>query len=129
MKKTTFDRYPDAQMKDPAFAARFRQSGEAWDVAQQLAALREQAGLSQQDLVRKLKTSQQQISRLQSPGCEGHSLSMMRRVAKVLHDRARVVLEADDAGQAGALTESNVPYRVRRKASKAAPSQVQPEHV
>ena len=48
----------------------------------QLAALRERAGLSQKDLARLLKTSQQQVSRLESPGYEGHSLSMLRRVAK-----------------------------------------------
>jgi transcriptional regulator with XRE-family HTH domain len=120
MKKTNFDRYLEEQMEDPAFAARFKQAGEAWDVALQLAALREQAGLSQQDLARKLKTSQQQISRLESTGYEGHSLSMLRRVAKVLHARVRVVLEADETGKAGALAEDTVPYRVRRTAAKPA---------
>jgi transcriptional regulator with XRE-family HTH domain len=120
MKKTNFDRYLEEQMEDPAFAARFKQAGEAWDVALQLAALREQAGLSQRDLARKLKTSQQQISRLESPGYEGHSLSMLRRVAKVLHARVRVVLEADTPGKADALAEDPVPYRVKRTATKPA---------
>ena len=50
MKKTNFDRYLEEQMKDSAFAARFRQAGEAWDVALQLAALRQQAGLSQKEI-------------------------------------------------------------------------------
>ena len=52
---------------------------------------------TQRELARKLKTSQQQISRLESPGYEGHSLSMLRRVAKVLHGRVRVVIEAQPA--------------------------------
>jgi transcriptional regulator with XRE-family HTH domain len=117
MKKTNFDRYLETQLQDPAFAARFEQAGEAWDVALQLAALREQAGLSQRDLARKLKTSQQQISRLESPGYEGHSLSMLRRVAKVLHARVHVVLEAETATGADALAESSVPYRIKRKAA------------
>jgi transcriptional regulator with XRE-family HTH domain len=43
-------------------------------VALQIAALRQQAGLSQKDLAKLLKTSQQQISRLESPSYEGHSL-------------------------------------------------------
>lgn len=106
-------------MKDPAFAARFDRAGEAWDVALQLAALREQAGLSQRDLARKLKTSQQQISRLESPGYEGHSLSMLRRVAKVLHARVRVVLEVERASDVGALAEEAVPYRASRRAAKS----------
>jgi transcriptional regulator with XRE-family HTH domain len=120
MKKTNFDRYLAEQMEDPVFAARFKQAGEAWDVALQLAALREQAGLSQRDLARKLKTSQQQISRLESPGYEGHSLSMLRRVAKVLHARVRVVFVSEDAGKADALAEDPVPYRVKRTATKPA---------
>jgi len=119
MKKTNFDRYLEEQMQDPAFAARFEEAGEAWDVALQIAALREQAGLSQKDLARKLKTSQQQISRLESPDYEGHSLRMLRRLAKVLHARVRVVLEPETAGKANALAEDPVPYRVTRKSSKA----------
>lgn len=95
MKKTNFDHYLDTQLKDPAFAARFERAGEAWDVALQIAALRQQAGLSQKDLAKLLKTSQQQISRLESPGYEGHSLSMLRRVAEALHVRVRVVFEPE----------------------------------
>ena len=120
MKKTNFDRYLEGQMEDPAFAARFKEAGEAWDVALQIAALRELAGLSQNDLARKLKTSQQQISRLESPDYEGHSLRMLRRLAKVLHARVRVVLEPESAGKANALAEDPLPYRVKRKQSKAA---------
>src|ERR1035437_2877515 len=82
MKKTNFDLYLEEQLKDPVFAGRFERAGEAWDVALQLTALREKAGLSQKDLARKLHTSQQQISRLESPAYEGHSLSMLRRVAE-----------------------------------------------
>jgi transcriptional regulator with XRE-family HTH domain len=82
MKKTNFHRYLGEQLRDPAFAARFERAGEARDVALQIAALRQNAGLSQQDLAKLLKTSQQQISRLESPAYEGHSLSMLRRVAR-----------------------------------------------
>src|SRR5881409_369003 len=115
--RTNFDRFLEEQLRDPDFAERFKRAGEAWDVALQIAALREQAGLSQKDLARKLKTSQQQISRLESPDYEGHSLRMLRRLAKVLRARVRVVLEPDAAGKADALAEDPVPYRVsgRRK--------------
>ena len=54
--KTNFDRYLAEQMQDPRFAARFESAGEAWDVALQIAALREQAGLSQEELAKLLKT-------------------------------------------------------------------------
>jgi transcriptional regulator with XRE-family HTH domain len=93
MKKTNFDLYLEEQLKDPVFAQRFEEAGEAWDVALQIAALREKAGLSQKDLARKLKTSQQNISRLESPSYEGHSLTMLRRVAEVLGATVRVAIE------------------------------------
>ena len=83
-RKTNFDIYLEKQLKDPDFAERFEKAGEAWDVALKLAVLCKEAGLSQKELARKVGTSQQQISRLESPSYEGHSLSMLRRVAEVL---------------------------------------------
>jgi len=113
MSKTTFDLYLEEQLKDPEFAERFERAGEAWDVALQLTALRERAGLSQKDLARKLKTSQQNISRLESPSYEGHSLSMLRRVAKMLSAKVRVVLEPDEGTPAsgGSRSQRNVQFR------------------
>src|SRR5437016_211668 len=118
MSKTNFDIFLEEQLRDRDFAERFRRAGEAWDVALQIAALREQAGLSQKDLARKLKTSQQQISRLESPSYEGHSLSMLRRVAKALRARVRVVLEPEMMGKAGVLAEDPVPYRAKHRSAK-----------
>jgi hypothetical protein len=54
MKKTNFDKYLEEQLKDPAFAARFDRAGEFWDVVLQIAALRQEAGLSQKDLAKLL---------------------------------------------------------------------------
>lgn len=99
--KTNFDQYLTGQLKDPGFAERFEKAGEAWDVALQIAALREGAGISQKELARKLKTSQQQISRLESPSYEGHSLSMLRRVAAALGGTVRVVFETPVTAHAG----------------------------
>jgi DNA-binding transcriptional regulator YiaG len=116
MKKTNFDRYLADQLRDPDFAKRFETAGEAWDVALQIAALREQAGLSQQQLAVILKTSQQQISRLESPGYEGHSLSMLRRVASALKARVRVVLEPE--AKSLRVAEDPAPYEAKRRAGK-----------
>jgi transcriptional regulator with XRE-family HTH domain len=114
MKKTNFDRYVEKQMQDPAFAASFEQAGEAWDVALQLAALRQHAGLSQKELARRLKTSQQHISRLESPGYEGHSLANLRRVAGALHARVRVVFEPDDKSKRSRTSRTVPSTRGRR---------------
>ena len=119
MSKTNFDVLLEEQLRDPDFAERFKRAGEAWDVALQIGALREKAGLSQKDLARKLKTSQQQISRIESPSYEGHSLSMLRRVAKVLSAKVRVVLEPEDATQGSRLAESPPAYRRKRRLAKS----------
>jgi transcriptional regulator with XRE-family HTH domain len=118
MKGTSFDRYLDEQLRDPTFAARFEHAGEAWDVALQIAALREEAGLSQKDLAKLLKTSQQQVSRLESPGYEGHSLSMLRRVASVLHARVRVVIEPTEGKGRTHIAEPAASYSPKRKKTK-----------
>ncbi len=114
MKKTNFDKYLDEQLKDPEFAARFERAGEAWDVALQIAALRTQAGLSQKDLAKLLKVSQQQISRLESPGYEGHSLSTLRSVAKALHARVRVTFEPEKKRAGMRVAERCEKYGTRR---------------
>ena len=93
MSKTNFDSYLEENLKDSDFAARFSEAGEAWDIALQLSALREGAGLSQKELAAKLNTSQQHISRLESPAYQGHSLRQLRKVAEALHARVRVTLE------------------------------------
>jgi transcriptional regulator with XRE-family HTH domain len=115
MKKTNFDLYLEEQLKDPGFAERFEKAGEAWDVALQIAALREKAGLSQKDLARRLHTSQQQISRLESPAYEGHSLSMLRRVAEVLGVTVRVMLVPKGESKAMILSEAKTLYGTGRK--------------
>ena len=109
MKPTNFDRYLKAQLTDPAFAERFAAAGEAWDVSLQISALREQAGLSQKQLADALSTSQQQISRLESPGYEGHSLAMLRRVAAALG--ARVTVTFDPVEAPTGVAESPAAYR------------------
>ena len=117
MKKTNFDLYLEEQLKDPVFAERFEKAGEAWDVALQIAALREKAGLSQKELARKLRTSQQQISRLESPDYEGHSLSMLRRVAGILGATVRVAIEPRGvrASARTRVAERKACYRTSRK--------------
>jgi transcriptional regulator with XRE-family HTH domain len=119
VKKTNFDLFLEEQLKDPDFAERFERAGEAWDVALQIAALREKAGLSQEDLARKLKTSQQNISRLESPAYEGHSLALLRRVAKVLRAKVGVVLEPAEETQGNRVAEARAPYPVKRSATKS----------
>ena len=112
--RTNFDRYLEKELKDPEFAARFKEAGEAWDVAVQLAALRKESGLSQRELAKRVGTSQQQISRLESPSYEGHSLSMIRRVVEVLGATVRVQIQRKKQPRTHAVAESRAKYKSKR---------------
>jgi len=111
--KTNFDEYLEEQLKDPDFAERFKKAGQAWDVALQLASLRKDAGLSQKELALLVGTSQQQISRLESPSYEGHSLSMLRRVVEVLGATLSVEVKRKVYPSQAAVAESKANYEAK----------------
>ena len=114
-RQTNFDRYLQDQLKDPNFAARFEKAGESWDLAIKLADLRKDAGLSQKELAKRVGTSQQQISRLESPSYEGHSLSMIRRVAEALGCTVRVEVERVKRSNTHAIAERKAKYGKNKK--------------
>jgi ribosome-binding protein aMBF1 (putative translation factor) len=57
------------------------------DVARKIRELREEAGLSQRKLAEKIGTTASVICRLEDADYEGHSLSMLNRIATVLNKR------------------------------------------
>lgn len=109
-RKTNFDRYLEEQLKDPDFVKRYQNAGEAWDVALQLAVLRKNIGLSQKELARRAGTSQQQISRLESTSYEGHSLSMLRRVAEVLGAKVHIDIQLSERPKQTTVAENKTAY-------------------
>jgi len=113
--KTNFDRYLENELKDPEFALRFDEAGKAWDVALQLARIREKTGLSQKELARRTGTTQQQISRLESTEYEGHSLRMLRRVARELDVQLVVGFEPISAKSRGGMRTAKRKLNARAK--------------
>lgn len=59
-------------------------------IAGQIYDLRTQAQLSQTELAKMVGTTQSAISRLEDADYEGHSLAMLRRIAKALNCRIEV---------------------------------------
>jgi transcriptional regulator with XRE-family HTH domain len=88
-------------------------------VSLQIAALRRDAGLSQKELAQLINTSQQQVSRLESAGYEGHSLSILRRVADALHSRVRVIFEPVEPLPEMQVAEASETYSERRSTRRS----------
>ncbi len=59
-------------------------------VAAKIYQLRTEAGLSQRDLAKLVKTSASAICRLEDADYQGHSLSILRKVAKALNKRVEI---------------------------------------
>jgi DNA-binding XRE family transcriptional regulator len=60
------------------------------DIARKIYELRTRAGLTQRELAALVGTSASAICRLEDADYEGHSLSMLRRVAEALNQRAEI---------------------------------------
>lgn len=65
-------------------------------VAQLIYDLRKDAGISQKELGEQIGTTQSVISRLENADYDGHSLSMLSRIAKALSKRLTVLMTEDD---------------------------------
>lgn len=65
-------------------------------VARMIYDLRVEADLTQAELAELVGTTQSVISRLEDSDYEGHSLSMLQRIASALNQKMTVVMTADD---------------------------------
>jgi DNA-binding XRE family transcriptional regulator len=70
--------------------AELEEARETAAVARKLYELRTRAGFTQKELAELVGTSHTAISRLESDDYEGHSLSMLRRIAAALGTRVEV---------------------------------------
>ncbi len=66
------------------------------EISRTIYELRKEAGLNQKELADLIGTTQSVISRLEDADYEGHSLSMLNRIAKALNQRLTVLMTADD---------------------------------
>jgi transcriptional regulator with XRE-family HTH domain len=107
--KTNFDRYLERKLQDADFRARFEAADQAWDIALQLAALRQTRGLTQKQVAELLGTKQQAIARLEDPAYTGHSLSMVRRYVEALGASLDVTIVPLETSGAYAAQRSSKP--------------------
>lgn len=81
---------------DPERKAALAQERIHAKVARQIYDLRTATGLTQKDLADRIGTTQSAISRLEDADYEGHSLSMLRRIAEALGAKVNVEIEREE---------------------------------
>jgi len=95
-------------------------SATSFEAAKLIRRLRREAGLTQAELAARVGTTQSVISRLESDDYEGHSLSMLYRVAAAVNRRIAVQAVGDAA--ALAVRECAPSYGAEVAATGAPPS-------
>ncbi len=75
---------------DPERVASFEDEVANAELAAKIYDLRTQAGLSQRELAKLVGTTASVICRLENADYEGHSLSMLRRIATALNKRVEI---------------------------------------
>ena len=74
----------------PEMAALLEEERANAEVARKIYDLRHQAGLTQQELANRIGTATSVICRLENADYDGHSLSMLRRIAGALNKRVEI---------------------------------------
>ena len=77
-------------LKDPEFKRHYDEERQALKLAMKIVALREQKGLSQQELAKLMGTSQQAISRIESGEYEGFTLKTLEKVAEATGMKVKI---------------------------------------
>jgi DNA-binding XRE family transcriptional regulator len=77
-------------LKDPEFKRHYDEEKQALKLAMKITALREQKGLSQQQLAKLMGTSQQAISRIESGEYEGFTLKTLEKVAEATGMKVKI---------------------------------------
>jgi ribosome-binding protein aMBF1 (putative translation factor) len=75
---------------DPELKAMIEEEAINAQVARMIYEARARAGLTQQQLADRVGTKQSVIARLEDADYEGHSLSMLQRIATALHQRLEI---------------------------------------
>ena len=89
-KVRTFKSRLQEDIKDPEFKAYCQEERQALKLAMKIAELRNQKGLTQQELARLMGTSQQAISRIESGDYEGFTLKTLEKIAEATGMRVKI---------------------------------------
>src|SRR5437870_12672127 len=99
------------------------------DIARKIYKLRTKAGLTKRELAKRVGTTASAICRLEDADYEGHSLSMLRRIAAALDKRVEirfVPIKREDSRRTSLKGAQGKRKRVRNRKSRV--SSILPTH-
>lgn len=77
-----FEDWLKEQLKNPEFRKHYEKERKAIKIAYEIAKLRHRLGLSQKELAKRVGTTQEVISRLESGAYNGYTLKTLERLAR-----------------------------------------------
>ncbi len=100
---------------DPERIASFERAMDDANISMSLHALRTEEGLSQRELAARVGTTASVISRLEDADYEGHSMTMLRRIATALGRRVEIHFPVVEEPKASA--QAQAPGKVPKQKS------------
>ena len=88
--RSLYERYIEGNAEAETY---FEVSRVRLEISEKIYALREKVGLTQKELANRVGTSQSVISRLEDADYEGHSISMLQRIATALGHKVVIDFE------------------------------------
>lgn len=88
----TFHEHLKNELKDPVFRRHFEDERRALALAMKISKIREKNGLSQKALAKRMGTSQQAVSRLESGEYQGFTVKTLEKIAEATGMQLRIDL-------------------------------------
>jgi ribosome-binding protein aMBF1 (putative translation factor) len=98
MRGRTVKEHLKEKMKDSEFQTAWRGLDEEFDILEGIVGAREKAGLTQEELAKKIGTKQPALSRLERGGFSRATVETLRKIADALDSRLVVKLEPKKSG-------------------------------
>lgn len=90
-KKTNYEKWKEEKLNDEKFKGRYLEEVLKYSIAEKIRNLREIKGITQQELAKRIHTSQSAIARIENTDYEGSSVTTLKQIADALG--ARLVID------------------------------------
>src|SRR5438876_10155011 len=101
-----YEEYRARAFADPEFRAIYEVEAAKMELWLQLVEARQAAGLTQQEVARRLGVSQAQVARIEKRGYDAYTLRTLQRYVEALGDQFKLAIAIQKVNGSGSLAES-----------------------